>query len=221
MAPILILDMPTDDSVRFHPTKILYVVPRSNWAKKTSVLDLTDQLYDSFHDDFTPEFHSSARRLVMASPPPPSFLSLTRNHWYSSSHVAVVDATGAKVAEWYSPAMSYGDTTVTFPEDSTHSDHPLSLKALKLTQRAQSFVKDSITYVWVAEKRFKSGSLTLYKASASKKVEVARYQSESGSFVTGGPLVVVTNEVDEVVALLTCLAVLSQRDTGILPQLKA
>jgi len=221
MAPTAMLDMPTDESIKLRPTKILYIIPQSNWARKTSILDLTDQLHESFREDFTPEFHKSAKRLVVELPQLPLFLSLTRDHWYSSSHIVATNAKDEKVAEWHSPAMSYGNTTITFPEGSTHSDHHLDLKAVKLTARAQSFVKDSITYVWVAEKRFKSGSLSLYKVGESKKVEVARYQSDSGGFVTGGPLAVVTSEVDEVVAALTCLAVLNQRDTGILPKLKA
>jgi hypothetical protein len=78
-------------------------------------------------------------------------------------------------------------------------------------------VKDSTTYVWEAEKRFKSGCLSLYKAVTAKKVEVARYESDIGGFVAGGPLVPETREVDELVALFTCMAVLNQRDAFYMP----
>jgi hypothetical protein len=55
----------------------------------------------------------------------------------------------------------------------------------------------------MAEKRLKSGSLSLCKVVASNNVEVGRYESDSGGFVGGGPLVLDTGEVDELVVLLT------------------
>jgi hypothetical protein len=62
-----------------------------------------------------------------------------------------------------------------------------------------------------------SGCLSLYKAVAAKKVDVARYESDTGGFVAGGPLVLETREVDELVALFTCMAVLNERDAFYMP----
>jgi hypothetical protein len=116
-----------------------------------------------------------------------------------------------------SPITAYGITWITFPGGSPHCSHSLKATPLSITQRAQSFVKDSTTYVWEAEKRFKSGCLSLYKAVAAKKVEVARYESDTGGFVAGGPLVLETREVDELMALFTCMAVLNERDAFYMP----
>jgi len=80
-------------------------------------------------------------------------------------------------------------------------------------------VKDSRTYVWEGRKRFESGRMSLYECVAGKKIEVARYESARGGFRVGGPLAVEVREVDELVAVLTCMAVLSQRDAFYMPGL--
>jgi hypothetical protein len=90
---------------------------------------------------------------------------------------------------------------------------------LSTARRAQSFVKDSATYAWETGGRFKSGHMSLYKAVGAKKIEVARYESDSGVFTAGGVLVLETREVDELTALLTCMAVLNQRDAFYMPGL--
>ena len=108
--------------------------------------------------------------------------------------------------------MGYGVTHITFPADSVRCSHTLEVKPLSTARRAQSFVKDSVPYAWETPGGFKSGRMSLYKLIGSKKIEVARYKSESGRFHTGGPLVLETREVDELVASLTCMALLNQRD---------
>ena len=78
------------------------------------------------------------------------------------------------------------------------------------------FAKDSVPYTWessngqgLASPRDKS----LYKADSTKRIEVARYASPSGRFEVGGVMVVEEREVDVLVAVLTVLSVLGQRDS--------
>lgn len=219
MAPNSILEIPVDKAVTLRPTRILYIIPQSGWARDTKILDLTSQLHNSYHDDLTPEFCVSAKRLASSTPPPAPIFTLTRAHWYSSSRLTVTDAASVQVAEWHSPLLAYGVTHINFPEDSPHCSHALEVKPLSVARRAQSFVKDSATHAWEASGRFKSGRMSLHKAAGAKKIEVARYESDSGAFTAGGPLVLETREVDELVALLTCLAVLNQRDAFYVPGL--
>jgi len=214
-----ILKTPIDKTVALQPTRILYIVAQSGWDRETKILDLTSQLLDSYQDDFTEDFKASVKRLVSSSPPPPPIFTLTRAHWYSSSRLTVTDAEGAQLAKWHSPIMGYGVTHITFPEHSTHCTHALEVKPLNYFRRAQSFVSDSTTYAWETAGRFKSSRMSLYKAIVGKKIEVARYESESGGFTAGGPVVLATKEVDELVALLTCMAVLNQRDSYYMPGL--
>ena len=213
------LKMPIDKTVALQPARILYIVAQSGWDRETKILDLTSQLLDSYQDDFTEDFNASVKRLVGSSPPPPPIFTLTRAHWYSSSRLTVTDAEGTQLAKWHSPIMGYGVTHITFPEHSTHCTHALEVKPLSAFRRAQSFVSDSVTYAWETAGRFKSSRMSLYKAIGGKKIEVARYESESGGFTAGGPVVLVTTEVDELVGLLTCMAVLNQRDSYYMPGL--
>lgn len=219
MAPNSILDIPIDEAITLRPTRILYIVPQSGWARDTKVLDLTAQLHGSCTDNITPEVQASARRAATSSPPPESLFTLTRPHWYSSSRLNATGFDGAGLAEWHSPIMSYGLTRIRFPDHSPHCSHPLEVKPLSVARRAQSFVNDSRPYVWEAQERFKSGRMSLYKVVAGKKIEVAKYESDSGGFTVGGLLVLETREVDELVALLTCMAVLNQRDAFYKPGL--
>lgn len=211
--------MPINKTVALQPTRILYIVPQSGWDRETEILDLTSQLLDSYQDGFTEDFNASVKRLVSSSPPPPPIFTLTRAHWYSSSRLTIMDAEGAQLAKWHSPIMGYGVTHITFPEHSTHCTHALEVKPLSVARRAQSFVSDSATYAWETAGRFKSSRMSLYKAIGGKKIEVARYESESGGFTAGGPVVLVAKEVGELVALLTCMAVLNQRDSYYMPGL--
>jgi hypothetical protein len=218
MVSTSILKMPIDKTVALQPTRILYIVAQSGWDREIKILDLTSQLLDSYQDDFTEDFKASVKRLVSSSPPPPIF-TLTHAHWYSSSRLTVTDAEGAQLAKWHSPIMGYGVTHITFPEHSTHCTHALEVKPLSIFRRAQSFVSDSATYAWETAGRFKSNRMSLYKEIVGKKIEVARYESESGGFTAGGPVVLATKEVDELVTLLTCMAVLNQRDAYYMPGL--
>lgn len=211
--------MPIDEAITLRPTRILYIVPQSGWAQDTKILDLTAQPHDSYPDDLTPEFKASAKRLASSTPPLAPIFTLTRAHWYSSSRLTVTDSAGTQLAEWHSPIMAYGATHIRFSADSPHCSHELEVKPLKIGRRAQSFVNNSTTYVWETGGRFKSGRMSLYKAIGAKKIEAARYESDSGTFIAGGLLVLETREVDELVALLTCMAVLNQRDAFYMPGL--
>lgn len=214
-----ILNIPIDGAITLRPTKILYIVPQSGWARDTTILDLTSQLHSSYHDKITSELKASAKRLANSSPPTEPIFTLTRAHWYSSSRITVTDAAGVQLAEWYSPLMGYGVTHISFPQDSPHCSHALEVKPLSVARRAQTFVNNSATYAWETGGRFKSGRMSLFKAVVAKKIEVARYESDTGGFIAGGLLVVETREVDELVALLTCMAVLNQRDAFYMPGL--
>lgn len=211
--------MPIDQAITLHPTRILYIVPQSGWARETKVLDLTAQLHDTYHDDLTAEFKAAAKRIAGSTPAPAPIFTLTRTHWYSSSRLTVTDTAGAQLAEWHSPIMGYGVTHISFPANSLHCSHALEVKPISIGRRAQSFINDSATYVWEAGGRFNSGRMSLYKAIGAKKIEVARYESNSGTFIAGGLLILETREVGELVAMLTCMAVLNQRDAFYMPGL--
>ncbi|CRG86960.1 hypothetical protein PISL3812_03973 [Talaromyces islandicus] len=170
--------------------------------------------------------------------------NLSRAHWYNDSKLIAtkpghiyrdmnneVDAPiggeddtnhrSSILAEYSSPLLAYGVADISFPADSLHSSHTIKVRPLNATRRSQSFVQDSVTYAWdVNKKLFPGGGgvLSLYKGvGAVKKIEIGRYQSNSGKFTPGGVLVIDAEEVDVLVAVLTLLAVLAQRDSFCFP----
>lgn len=179
-----------------------------------------------------------------SSPNPSIIFNLSRAHWYNDSKLVAtkpghverdtndeVDAplddddettNGSSIlAEYSSPLLAYGVTDISFPADSLHSSHGIKVRPLNATRRSQSFVQDSVTYAWdVNKKLFPGGGgvLSLYKGvGAVKRIEIGRYQSDNGKFTPGGMLVIDAEEVDVLVAVLTLLAVLAQRDSFCFP----
>jgi hypothetical protein len=125
------------------------------------------------------------------------------------------------LAEYVSPLLSYGVTNITFPPDSLHCSHPIKVQPINATRRSQSFVQDSVTYVWDVNRTLFPGGggvLSLFKAiGATKKIEIGRYQSDDGQFIPGGVLIIDSDEVDVLVATLTLLSVLAQRESFSVP----
>lgn len=157
-----------------------------------------------------PSFSKKAKQIT-SSPPLPEIVFTFKKENLPGSHLTVSDKAGNHVADWKSPILSMGTTTLTFPNGSKHSSHPIEIKPLGVGRRAESFVKDSVMYTWENE-RFKIENKNLIKAIGSEKVEVAKYSQKTGHDKEG-LLVVNTGEVDELVAVLTCFAVLQHIDS--------
>jgi hypothetical protein len=115
------------------------------------------------------------------------------------------------LASWESPILALGTATISFPDGSSHSRHPIEVKPLGVGRRAESFVKDSVTYVWEME-RFKTELKSLVKVVGEERKEVARYAQRAGRD-REGMLVIDEGEVDGLVVVLSCVAVLEQRDS--------
>lgn len=125
------------------------------------------------------------------------------------------------LAESSSPILAFGVTNIVFPPDSLHSSHPITVRPTNATRRSQSFVHDSVSYAWDVNKTLFPGGggvLSLYKGVGSaSKIEIGRYQSDNGKVIPGGVMVIDSDEVDVLIAVLTLLAVLSQRDSFSFP----
>lgn len=55
-----------------------------------------------------------------------------------STHLTVADKDGNHIADWKSPILSMGKATLTFPDESEHSSHPIEIKPLGVGRRAES-----------------------------------------------------------------------------------
>ncbi|OKL57363.1 hypothetical protein UA08_07429 [Talaromyces atroroseus] len=179
---------------------------------------------------------------------PAVIFKLSRTHWYNDSKFIVTkpapyigqrrgrtltdDSAPSQdsgeiyqdevvLAEYVSPLLAYGVTNISFPDDSLHSSHPITVRPINATRRSQSFVQDSVSYVWDVNRTLFPGGggvLSLYKGiGANKKIEIGRYQSDNGQFVPGGLVVIDSDEVDVLIAVLSLMSVLAQRESFSVP----
>jgi len=171
------------------------------------VLDLTPCLLEGYTTDLgiSPDFLKEASKIASSPPIPEKVFTLKKGNLIGS-HLAISDKDGNNVADLKSPILSIGATTLTFPDGSENSSHPIEIKPLGIGHRAESFVKDSVTCTWENE-RFKIENKTLARIIDSEKMEVARYSQKRGRD-NEGVLVLDAREVGELVSVLTCVEVL-------------
>ena len=226
-----ILTQTIDLAATLSPTRVFYIRAGSG-RHHSDVFDYTSQLQSSYTSDIDKHFLEAAERVNNANPATKPTWELEKSKWYTSSHVTVTSPAnaGGERARWHAPILMYGTTRIKFAEASPHCMHDIEIQPLKLRERGMGFVKDSESYAWQATPRSDTetvelGRMSLYKATAlnsgSKKTEVARYRSTTGRFETGGILVVEAREVDVLVAVLTLLATVGQRDSFFVPGARA
>ena len=107
--------------------------------------------------------------------------------------------------------MSWSNNVLSFPLGSSHASHPITMKAKSYWKFREQFVVDSVTYTWVPDNAWMNIKFTLHKSIGSHELKVGRYEQEWKFLQTGGTLVLNTNEVDDVVGVLSCLVVLLKR----------
>ena len=225
MALKALLNQKLDGSVSLQPTRIFYIQKLTGQGH-SSIRDFTAQLQSSYRFDLDSEFLDLAQLVQNANPATQPVWQLSRERWYSNSKLAVAapNFSGERiiVANWHSPIMAMGTTKISF-KDASVSAHNITVEPVAVTSRAQGFVKDSLPYLWEASltaanvKGTGRGTFSLFRSpsseSGSKKVEIAKYQSMSGKCEIGGVLVLDEREINPLVAVLTLLAVLGQRDS--------
>jgi hypothetical protein len=92
----------------------------------------------------------------------------------------------------------------TFPEDSPHSSHPITMKRVKIWNRTETFTKDSVEYQWRFDGALRRSRFTLYKLVGGQEVVVAKYKGPLPVLKPRGALLIDEKEIDSVVALLSC-----------------
>lgn len=213
-----ILHFPIDESATFSPTRILYLRPGQS-TTHCEILDVTNNLKSSYRGDPTPELLELAQITLRANPTLAPTWTFSKKSKFSKSHLSVFEQPGDKeIAHVNSHFLSFGTSHVHFPPDLSNTTHDITVKPLSIKSRAQSFVKDSVPYAWQpsrleSEQSSKAGDLSLFKALARKKIEVAKYASVDGKFELNGLLLIDEREVDAVVTVLTLVSVLGQSDT--------
>jgi hypothetical protein len=202
---------PIDSTTPFHPTKAIYINDTSEFSLTTTASDVTASVT---HLLPSPDTQSAPTLLTTAkstSHTLPATLTFTRPNRLSRSWTAGDPAFKATVAELSNPLWSLGKWTITFPSNSPHSSHNIILHPASFTSKTDEFVKDSVPYFWDTVNGRKL--CKLYRAMEGKKVEVARFVGEDVRAREGVLLVEEGKGVDEVVVMVTFLAVLMRVDS--------
>ncbi|KAH3975312.1 hypothetical protein HBH98_099260 [Parastagonospora nodorum] len=215
------LETPHDDETSklplesrpFIPTSVYWVSPHSTLASKITVLDLSKDM-DVQYSGMTDEYKAQVAKTMQDHSYSPA-ITCTRNGWFSMNF-DITDDQDKQLAHWAHPWSSFGEAVLTFPTDSTHSSHPISLKNKMWNTRTEAFTINSQPFLWEPDSHWHSQNMTLYKVTgtgdAEKKFEIGKYaQKWWGSVWTGGTFVVDDREIDGVVACLTLVVVLRKK----------
>ncbi|OCK80586.1 hypothetical protein K432DRAFT_246202, partial [Lepidopterella palustris CBS 459.81] len=197
------------DSSPFHPNRILWVTPHSLFSKAIDVLDMTSIL-DTPYTGMSDVYRKKVYDMVKSRAPAPNYV-ISKANWIGLKY-AVVDNSGQHVADWKHSWTSVGEATLTFSDGSTHSSHTVRVKNKRWGRRTETFVVNSATFEWVMDSKWMSNNMTLYKCLGEQKIPVGKYsQKWWGGILTGGIFAVDTEELDELVAVLTLGVVLKKK----------
>jgi len=204
--------LPLDTHV-FEPTSTYWVSPHGMLTKQITILDLTKDMNVPYAG-LTDAYKAEVKKTLKDHSFTPAF-TCHRNGWVGLAYTIKNDRDEA-IAEWKHPWFSTGEATLTFPEASPHSSHPISLRNKRWGLRTEGFTSNSQPFFWEMDSVWHSTSMTLYKVSGSgeheRKTEVGKYvQKWWGGFVTGGTVVVDEKEIDGCVACLTLCVVLKKK----------
>ena len=130
-----------------------------------------------------------------------TFSSKMQFHDAKAGGNVVAELDMAILKQWGAWAMS-------FPEQSPHSSHDIEIRPVGIWKKEETFVKDSISYLWDLSGPGKSGKL--YQVKDEKKVLVAEFVAKRW-FVNNCVLVLDSELLDEVVVLASCVAVLNRQ----------
>ena len=195
------------------PTAVYWISPHALLSKKITILNLTKDM-EVPYTGMTAEYKAEIKRTMKDHSFAP-VLTCHRRTWLGLKY-EITDDQSAHVAHWSHAWSSFGESVLTFPVDSAHSSHAITLSNKRWGLRTESFVYNSQPYVWQMDSLWHSTNMTLYRITGSGeqqiKTEVAKYaQKWWGSFVTGGTVVVDGTEIDGAVACLTLVVVLKKK----------
>lgn len=197
------------DSPTFAPTHTFWVTPHSFFTRNIPVYDLTADISTPY-TGISPAYKTAVQKALKDHSPSPCY-TFVRQNWKGLKY-SITDSTDATVCDWKHPWSSVGEAVLTFPADSIHSTHAVSLKNRRWGLRTETFVVDSVPYEWQSDSLFVSQYITLYKVLGEQRIEVGKYAAKWwGSWSTGGTFVVDTREVDELVAVASLVVVLKKK----------
>jgi hypothetical protein len=200
------VDVPQPEETKF--TKALWIVLHQSLTFKFKTYEIDSKVLgqsDPFKD---------ARKIgeELAKSSPANFSSKARG-WFELHDLFDGDYSDEKadlnvIASWKASRGDLADQIFTFPDGSPHSSHTITMKRVKVWNRSETFVNDSVEYQWRFDSPLSRSRFTLYKIFGGQEVVVAKYKGPLPVFRPKGALLVNEKEIDFVVALLSCCGVI-------------
>ncbi|KAF2963917.1 hypothetical protein GQX73_g9678 [Xylaria multiplex] len=205
-------DFPVNQEVVLRPTQTFYLRGAIHFKTDAQIFDLTGRLrqpWNNFSHAFLDETGSVAQKLREGGARPTYEISSCGNMMRTIK--TMTDGAGNKLCDLNITFISFDSSTVKFPAGSPHSRHAIEMcpvgDAGNDEAKHEAFVKNSIPYFWDMT-RGRVG--ILYKCLNQQRVEIARVAGFG--FDKDAVLVLNGDELDDVVALSTCIILLNGRD---------
>lgn len=195
-----------------NPSKFIYIHNHHVFGNHIQATDITTHLTEDYT---SPDFVKNAMELSLSkckeSGDIAPTLTISRSNFFKQTMDVVDDTTGVEVAKWKLPLLPINATELTFPADSEHCSHPITMKARPVVK--ESFVLNGAEYVWKVDRvpNIFDVEHKLVKKCADRGRVVARYSHPHGSMFKGGILSIDESEIDFVVAFVTCCVMIKKR----------
>ncbi|KAI1105267.1 hypothetical protein F4804DRAFT_304785 [Jackrogersella minutella] len=204
-------DFPINHDVVLQPTRTFYLKGCIHFKTTAQILDLSGKVRAPFVGDFSHAFLDEAEQVARKQSGSPSYEIKSSGNMMRTLKT-LTDGSGQKVCDLNITFVSFDSSTVRFPPGSQHSRHPIELcpvdgRSAGEDSKHEAFVKNSIPYFWDMT-RGRVG--ILYKCLNQKRVEIGRVAGYG--FDKDAVIVLNGDELDDVVAISTCIILLNGRD---------
>lgn len=205
-------DFPINRKVTLQPTQTFYLKGCVHFKTDAKILDLSSHMRSSFQGDFSHEFLDEASALAEKMGNRPKYQIASSGNMMRTLKT-LTTSSGEKLCDLNMTFVSFGASSVRFPPGSKHCRHEVEMcpvggsAGFAGEQKHEAFVRHSIPYFW----DMSNGRVgKLYKSLNQERVEIARVTGFG--FDKDAVLVLNGNELDDVVALSTCIVLLNGRD---------
>ncbi|KAI0842032.1 hypothetical protein F5Y06DRAFT_258857 [Hypoxylon sp. FL0890] len=206
-------DFPINTDVVLQPNRAFYLKGCIHFKQTAQIIDLSGHIRTPFQGDFSHAFLDEAEQVAhkLVQNNSPAYEIKSSGNMMRTLKTITDGRSGDKVCDLNITFVSFGSSTVRFPPGSKHSRHEIELAPVGGSgtdaSKHEAFVRHSIPYFWDMT-RGRVG--ILYKCLNQKRVEVGKVAGYG--FDKDAVLVLNGNEVDDVVAISTCIILLNGRD---------
>ncbi|GAP91690.1 putative 3-phosphoshikimate 1-carboxyvinyltransferase [Rosellinia necatrix] len=205
-------DFPINTAAPLRPTRTFYLRSAIHFKTDAQIYELTGRLrqpWDGFSHAFLDETSALASSLRESGAAPTYAVGSCGNMMRTIK--TMTDARGDKVCDLNITFVSFDLSTVRFPPGSPHSRHQVEMWPVgdkgDDDAKHEAFVRHSVPYFW----DMTAGRVgVLYKGLSQRRVEIGRVAGFG--FDKDAVLVLDGDELDDVVAISTCIILLNGRN---------